>query len=231
MATSSAVTGANPLNCLLCWNVYNIPRSLPCKHTFCEECLSSYIDSAGIRESDSDKYFECPACRYFVKVPDTNASATDISKSFQLNALYKSVSRYHNTAGTHCDVCLGDNETETANAWCIECGEALCTDCRVAHKKVRQTKKHQVIDLEDAFHNVLAYSRSNEECTKHPETMLELFCLNHKELCCALCVPTLHNGCRNIRSLDDIAKRVEKHRDRTSFIQEFKNMKTDVMSI
>ncbi|XP_033746942.1 uncharacterized protein LOC117332166 [Pecten maximus] len=61
--------------------------------------------------------------------------------------------------------------------------------------------------------------------------MLELFCLHHRELCCVLCIPTLHNGCKSIRSLDDIAKRVEKYKEETSFVPEFESMKTEISVI
>ncbi|XP_033746943.1 uncharacterized protein LOC117332167 [Pecten maximus] len=130
-----------------------------------------------------------------------------------------------------CDVCLLDDVNKSANRWCIECGEALCSDCCDAHRKVRQTRKHQIIDLNDASHQVLVHCRSNEECPKHQGSMLELFCLYHRDLCCVLCVPMLHPGCKSIRSLYDIAQRVEKYKEEASFVPEFEHMKNEMFVI
>ncbi|XP_055959215.1 tripartite motif-containing protein 59-like [Patella vulgata] len=34
---------ASNQNCSICFDMFNQPKILPCFHTFCQECLDSYI--------------------------------------------------------------------------------------------------------------------------------------------------------------------------------------------
>lgn len=58
MATSQA--NVDGFTCSICLNSFQIPKALPCLHTFCQDCLQCYINKTFNRK---DKSFLCPLCR------------------------------------------------------------------------------------------------------------------------------------------------------------------------
>ena len=58
--------------CSICMNVFRNPKLLPCRHMFCQSCLTNWITNAQaleIEHSDNDDqlfmlgFISCPACR------------------------------------------------------------------------------------------------------------------------------------------------------------------------
>ncbi|KAL3888254.1 hypothetical protein ACJMK2_000625 [Sinanodonta woodiana] len=61
MATAMTRSEDAP-TCPICLGLFNVPRQLPCAHTFCQSCLQSYITSKAT-EHEKNKCIECPVCR------------------------------------------------------------------------------------------------------------------------------------------------------------------------
>ncbi|XP_033762413.1 tripartite motif-containing protein 59-like [Pecten maximus] len=55
------------VSCPICYEDFDEPKSLPCLHTFCKECLQQLITKT--MEPDVKKYFFCPSCRMKVYGP------------------------------------------------------------------------------------------------------------------------------------------------------------------
>ncbi|KAK6188761.1 hypothetical protein SNE40_004874 [Patella caerulea] len=55
------------LSCLICFEKFNQPKTLPCLHTFCLDCLRSYIKSTTYFKNKTS--FKCPTCRDLATVP------------------------------------------------------------------------------------------------------------------------------------------------------------------
>ncbi|XP_045214746.2 uncharacterized protein LOC123564896 isoform X2 [Mercenaria mercenaria] len=51
------------LTCSICIELFEKPRLLPCAHTFCEKCLSDYINSNTKNKPKTKPSFVCPLCR------------------------------------------------------------------------------------------------------------------------------------------------------------------------
>ena len=49
------------LECPICMERINDPRSLPCFHNFCKVCLHKYVE--GLRDGKNIEMFPCPTCR------------------------------------------------------------------------------------------------------------------------------------------------------------------------
>ena len=49
------------LECPICMERINDPRSLPCFHNFCKVCLHKYVE--GLRDGKNVEMFPCPTCR------------------------------------------------------------------------------------------------------------------------------------------------------------------------
>ena len=64
MATS--VDNHSEINCPICLEKLNLPKKLPCLHTFCEPCIQSYVQvrtSLFFEGDPCTKFFKCPVCR------------------------------------------------------------------------------------------------------------------------------------------------------------------------
>ncbi|XP_067663988.1 tripartite motif-containing protein 3-like [Haliotis asinina] len=51
-------------HCPICKNVFDRPKAIPCLHTFCLDCLESYVARNG-----NDGRFPCPVCRQTIYIP------------------------------------------------------------------------------------------------------------------------------------------------------------------
>jgi hypothetical protein len=68
------------LNCPICMEEYNDPRILPCQHTFCEACLSTYIKDLSKNKPLNVRSFPCPICRHKTKLRNNADDASSFEK-------------------------------------------------------------------------------------------------------------------------------------------------------
>ena len=66
--------------CSICTETFHDPKSLPCFHTFCQECLQMYIN----KYSD-DKSFNCPLCRREIEPMDLEKPKGEWARLFHCN--------------------------------------------------------------------------------------------------------------------------------------------------
>ena len=66
--------------CSICLSAFNEPKTLPCDHTFCRECLQTYIDKENVEES-----FTCPLCRRKTKPPDGEKPKSEWASFYPTN--------------------------------------------------------------------------------------------------------------------------------------------------
>ncbi|WAR01467.1 TRI13-like protein [Mya arenaria] len=145
------------LCCPICTEEYDDPRSLPCLHTFCQNCLADHIE-ANTRGIQVPKGFDCPKCHQFVDTPNvlqgpsswadttlTNQSAqgdelTSITTDCSNIGLIEAVRL--RTDGRKCDPCDRRGEKTLATTWCENCGEAIkngqviCSTCATGFHRV-----------------------------------------------------------------------------------------------
>ncbi|XP_060081558.1 uncharacterized protein LOC132560871 [Ylistrum balloti] len=203
---------AAPINnpsyrCLLCLKEWNTPRLLPCCHTFCTGCLDTYITSEYIIE-DKKSYFCCPVCENTCSPSDEKASVSSWAELFPLHPLVaSSVNMGTESKATFCHGCLTDKEENIAYFWCKVCKEALCQQCRVAHRRNKILSNHKIVAIDDVTTiDVRTPVLVNEICPQHTGKKIELYCLDHGALCCVLCITLLHRACKHVSTLGDISK-------------------------
>ncbi|OWF48440.1 Tripartite motif-containing protein 2 [Mizuhopecten yessoensis] len=51
------------LECPICLERFQEPKSLPCHHSFCQDCLGTYITKELSEKMASATSFPCPVCR------------------------------------------------------------------------------------------------------------------------------------------------------------------------
>ncbi|KAL3888527.1 hypothetical protein ACJMK2_000893 [Sinanodonta woodiana] len=110
---------SDDLNCTLCLKVFKSPRSLPCSHSFCHDCLQSHI-SHSFSVKDTLKEFSCPICETGVRLGEDIALDKWVY-SFPLNTLLLSVLiKLKVKVDIVCDVCQVHDITFPAkNMYCL----------------------------------------------------------------------------------------------------------------
>lgn len=83
MATRDVRNIAEQLTCALCLDCYTNPRTLPCDHSFCCECIKEYITSTRALHGISTS-FTCPTCRQTIHLKNSK-NVDESIKEFQLN--------------------------------------------------------------------------------------------------------------------------------------------------
>ncbi|XP_062619400.1 probable E3 ubiquitin-protein ligase MID2 [Saccostrea cucullata] len=194
--------------CSICFEKFKIPRYLPCMHSFCHGCLSSYILTA-CKATESRLGFNCPLCRTFIPcIGETNTPET-WAELFPENDILEKLSVKPEI--TFCQACLRENEQENATDFCLYCVERLCKICTKSHRRGLTTLDHVMIPIKEMNGMSLTPKATHgNNCAKHRDRKLELFCNDHEALCCTMCVSLEHRKCDSINTMDTAATNVRK---------------------
>ena len=84
MASNSLVQYVHEhvLECALCTEPFKSPKSLPCLHVFCEDCIESYIEK-NLRQGS----YACPICQEVHQLPDNGIDS--LRNAFLKNHFWK----------------------------------------------------------------------------------------------------------------------------------------------
>ncbi|XP_034300929.2 E3 ubiquitin-protein ligase TRIM45-like [Magallana gigas] len=194
--------------CPICFKKFNIPRILPCSHTFCHACLDSHIKSSC--EKSTPLGFTCPLCRDFIPAPGVVGqyafdkwSELIPTNKFIASLLVKCNDLLPSTI--LCDLCKIDGNAEIAVNWCQDCESTYCETCLNTHRKLNPVLKHKIVSLNDATNAVGLIECTPKFCTSHPKCKIDLFCRDHQMSSCALCVLLLHRTCKHIGPIEEEA--------------------------
>ena len=80
MATAEKLTD-DFLTCSICMEVFQHPSTLACQHTFCQRCLSNYIQTKP--QAVKRKSIPCPSCRGETPVPHPDRPVEDWAGQFK----------------------------------------------------------------------------------------------------------------------------------------------------
>lgn len=165
MAEGGLVDLQESLTCSVCTNLFGNPRTLPCQHVFCSECLHQYLE-AWTKEGKVN----CPLCRVETPVPSTglegfqkafhHASQVEIYKTMQAQfttALSSSQNQQENATNTVCKF-----HKQEMTHFCETCTQLICNSCS------EQThKSHKKVQLASAVVKHKAYLQSAQARLKH----------------------------------------------------------------
>ena len=125
------------LTCSICLDLYTNPKSLPCLHSFCQQCLEGLpLDCQG-----DNHFISCPTCRYHTQLPKSKGAA-DFPTAFHINNLKEVHNLLIKVSGQQvtCKSCT----TTNATGYCKECAEFLCQECIDGHKKYASIAYHNI---------------------------------------------------------------------------------------
>lgn len=219
--TTSKVSYYNEDNdittCTICLEQFNIPKYLPCLHSFCENCIATYITSAFEKENTC---INCPVCRAKVPAPELSITPEQWAKQLPLNFLLVGLIEKHKVErpGKICMSCerIDVNKKSEAISVCIDCSDTLCSVCLNCHRINKSSSNHEIVDI---LRQGIVLKPFKNMCTEHKSKDLELFCADHNLPCCATCVSVNHRKCENVLTIEDAAKKFRK----TTSVDELKN--------
>ena len=171
------------LKCATCLELFQDPRSLPCLHTFCLECIKRTINGSNT--------FKCPLCRAVHKLSEEKAELLPVDQyAVQELPLRRLQQSEATTRRRKCQSC-GD-QTPIA-AWCEECDGVICQPCVTLHKKIAGLRGHSVVEKKPGVsENSLVKISKILSCPKHAGENMKYLCTECSELVCAECILMSH---------------------------------------
>ncbi|KAL3868690.1 hypothetical protein ACJMK2_041467 [Sinanodonta woodiana] len=163
---------ATRLVCGICCGSYKKPKILSCFHSFCEACIDSLI----IAKTKPDLKFQCPLCSMDIDIPEGKA------RSLQNNVYVKTVEEKKvadEKLTVSCENC-DDEKKREAIKYCTACQQNICDNCVLLHGKLKTTKSHELVDVENP-------KSRTRLCKKHYKEVGGSFCQNCEDFVCATC--------------------------------------------
>ncbi|KAL3891437.1 hypothetical protein ACJMK2_003700 [Sinanodonta woodiana] len=201
MAAAKIETDDGPC-CPICLEHFNLPRQLPCAHSFCEKCLQSHIttQTANITKLS---YIKCPVCRNPASPSIKDRPTSEWATLFPVNTVLQSILPAKSKVDRLCDACNTEGTTVPAEGFCVVCKEAMCGDCLKVHRKQKISKDHTILSVEELDCNPEHVIKLAEgfTCLEHHGEDIKYYCKDHKFPCCATCFFHGHKGCSEVIDL------------------------------
>lgn len=188
------------LTCAICQDLFKIPKTLPCLHTFCEECLKQAEKARKRLRAASDKgngsvdEVECPSCRGIFVYKGHVAGITTNFVYVNLLEHLDIHERVSSDGALTCGKCKLD-VAAPAVAFCYDCKCAVCEPCKQMHQRSVEHSSHNICSLNIIKEsNILPPVSRSYRCPNHPDEELKLFCFDCQEVICRDCtiIPTDH---------------------------------------
>ena len=181
--TSPAIT----MTCEVCSEYYTDPLMLPCLHSFCKKCLIKAKEEQG----SADTSLKCPTCDTSVNLPDGKIEG--LTQNLWLAQQVREASvknKMSKKESTLCEQCSDD----TAVTFCCECWLFLCDFCTTAHKRIKNTNQHKLVNMgkESVIEELPVTVQQPVYCPRHPRSELLYYCNDCEVMTCLNCLPTKH---------------------------------------
>ncbi|XP_035665731.1 E3 ubiquitin-protein ligase TRIM33-like [Branchiostoma floridae] len=226
------------LECQICLQPYRQPKVLSCLHFFCQQCLEELLTKQKLKTE-----LDCPTCRSKTLLP--GGVVAKLKDNFFVESLKDTVDVHKKLTNEGESLVCGSCETKSgAASFCTECGELLCDECVAIHRRLKVTRGHQVIGVEQLkaeseSNTVKINPRPLPPCRIHSQETLKLFCVDCSEAICQVCTVLSHKDHKyeyftdtaakakeDIRAL--LAKTEKKMLDLKNADQQAKAQKTDL---
>ena len=176
--------------CPLCLETVNNPKTLPCLHSFCLECLDKHANFA---RRQLQATIKCPVCQTSFQIPEGD-SFKNLPTSYHLNRLLDVLAL--KDSGAQAQKCGSCDENNTASSYCFVCQSFLCSPCFEAHQRLKATRGHRNVVIEKLqVQDVQELIQRPVMCSQqyHENQPLEFYCEECKVPICHKCSVVSHN--------------------------------------
>ena len=198
------------ITCSICGDLFTDPKTIPCLHTFCKQCIDKSIES----NKKMASAICCPLCRAPLPRDDLSSVPTNftINRLVEIFGKRKEAGESFALREIKCSTCEDDLPAVT---WCIECENSLCEQCNDAHQRMKPFKSHKTVAAKEFVKNpklVLSTPEKPEACKSHSKQALDLYCKTCSSLICRDC--TLKDHPRETHDFDFIDDVVDEEREK-----------------
>ena len=163
------------VTCSVCFDMFEgrDPRSLPCLHSFCSDCIQGVLNAARkIIKKTND--IACPICQIPVTIPGGIVSKLPAYfLSRQIQTIIEQMKKKH----AICKACKTTKHQSEVVTYCFQCTVAMCTKCKLKHD--RRHKNHSQV-------RVSASTIAYVVCPEHDQHV-EAFCIDCSRAVCRTC--------------------------------------------
>jgi tripartite motif-containing protein 2/3 len=156
--------------CAICSETFQKPKSLPCLHTLCEDCLDELLQT----QKSKKLPLSCPYCKK--KYPNISTV-----KDFPINFLVESTTEIVNAVASkevdnkdtnpsiYCTRCREEyDEHNDAVKYCQDCQLPLCDGHVILHQKNKNTKDHSLVPVDQVSKDQLSnIKKPSPRCSKN----------------------------------------------------------------
>ncbi|XP_069104791.1 transcription intermediary factor 1-beta-like [Argopecten irradians] len=184
------------LECPICLERLQQPKSLPCHHSFCQECLGTYIlkEISGKRVSDTS--FPCPICRMTTSPGNHAEPKEKWAEQFPTNVVMQNLIQLKERSSElpYCKPCKTKGDlTNPAKFWCKMMNTHFCENCKEQHHDIIHNDC-DILDIREYDISRSKPEKSVPKCDQHEEKIL-WYCEKHQRLGCHVCMIKYHRQC------------------------------------
>ena len=118
------------LTCPVCLDHYTNPKTLPCLHSFCQDCL----EGLPLDKKNETYYLSCPTCRHETELPEEGVGSFPVA--FHLNNLKEMYSLTKKTADlSNPQEATCSDHGKPLDFFCETCNTVICSHCLVRNHK------------------------------------------------------------------------------------------------
>ena len=210
------------LQCTVCLEVLTDPRTLPCFHSFCKDCLEGVVETCRDKAPRGRpvREFPCPNCRAtFILDPDKHVA--DMPRNHFICNMVKATAVLDHGIGVLCNC----NQSYSV-ALCVTCEKFLCRECLTIHNSYRANNSHSVLTMEELSKPEKRRKiKDKMYCNEHLGMILKVYCETCNQLICRDCMDFKHvkegHSCVLVKDVANSYKEVlvsnRKHDNRRCF--------------
>ena len=178
------------VECSICLDNFEEPKTIACLHTFCCECLKKHV-----LLSQRQGQFRCPECQTQIVIPEGNRF-DQLPTSFLHNSLLSllTVQQSGDRGEISCGLC---KKKSVETSYCFECEKFLCCTCVSAHELFRDTAfaGHKVTPVKQfQAEDYEALLKRKAFCTEkyHEKEVTRFYCRVCQTCICQICINMNH---------------------------------------
>ncbi|XP_033731710.1 uncharacterized protein LOC117321376 [Pecten maximus] len=219
------------LECPICLERLQKPKSLPCFHCFCQKCLGTYITKELSGKMASETSFPCPVCRRVTPPVNPVESKDKWAEQFPTNVVIQDLIQLKERSSEplYCKPCqTKGNMTNPAKFWCKNMKAIFCETCK--------TQFHDIIHSDCDILDITGYGggrpkqeKSAPRCDQHDEKKV-WYCEDHQLLGCQICVFENHRRCEEVTTTIKYFQKI-KDGSRLEDMQDMLKKNTEVIGV